>query len=369
MHVDEHMKKSGKPGIAFHIPERGNSQLLMLRSVGVLLCNCLCRNTMNTYRQAFIEANGIRLHIAEQGAGPLVLLCHGFPETSHAWRHQLAALAHAGFRAVAPDLRGYGSSDCPADIGAYTTFDSVGDLVSLVDALGERHAVVVGNDWGAAIAWQAALLRPDRFRAVAALGVPMMGRAPMAPSRLFPQTDQVRFYTHYFAEPGLAEAEFERDVAATLRKIYFCASGDVGARDADTPNPFGLVSRNGGLLESLIDPPVWPAWLEPADFDAFVQAFRVSGFRGGLNYYRNLDRNWALHSAFEGLRVEVPAMYLVGERDTGLAMPGMRDIIGDMPRIVPELSVSRVVPGAGHWLQQEAPDVVNTALIAFLHAL
>jgi pimeloyl-ACP methyl ester carboxylesterase len=324
---------------------------------------------MTTYRQTFIEANGIRLHIAEQGEGPLVLLCHGFPETSHAWRHQLAALARAGFRAIAPDLRGYGSSDCPTDIGAYTTLDVIGDLVSLVDALGERHAVVVGNDWGATIAWQAALLRPDRFRAVAALGVPMMGRAPMVPSRLFPQTDQTRFYTHYFSEPGLAEAEFERDVATALRKIYFCASGDVGVRDANTPNPFGLVQRRAGLLDFLIDPPVLPAWLAPTDFDTFVQAFSISGFRGGLNYYRNLDRNWALQSAFEGLRVEVPAMYLVGERDTGLAMPGMRDIIGDMPRIVPRLSTSRIVPRAGHWLQQEAPDFVNAALIEFLRDL
>jgi len=324
---------------------------------------------MTAYRQTFIEANGIRLHVAEQGDGPLVLLCHGFPETSHAWRHQLAALARAGFHAIAPDLRGYGSSECPTAIGQYTTLDVVGDLVALVDILGERDAVVVGNDWGATIAWQAALLRPDRFRAVAALGVPMMGRAPMTPSRLFPKTDQTRFYTHYFSEPGLAEIELERDVATTLRKIYFSASGDVGARDANTPNPFGLVPRSGGLLDSLIDPPLLPAWLAPTDLDKFVQAFSISGFRGGLNYYRNLDRNWEVQSALEGLLVEVPALYLVGERDTGLAMPGMHEIIGGMPQIVPKLSASRVVPRAGHWLQQEAPDFVNAALVEFLRDL
>lgn len=324
---------------------------------------------MTAYRQTFIEANGIRLHVAEQGDGPLVLLCHGFPETSHAWRYQLAALAHAGFRAMAPDLRGYGLSECPTAAGQYTTWDVVGDLVALVDVLGERDAVVVGNDWGATIAWQAALLRPDRFRAVVAFGVPMMGRSPMAPSRLFPQTDQTRFYTHYFSEPGLAETELERDVATTLRKIYFSASADVGVRDANTPNPFGLVPRSGGLLDSLIDPPSLPAWLAPADLDKFVQAFSISGFRGGLNYYRNLDRNWELQSALEGLLVEVPALYLVGERDTGLAMPGMQEIIGDMPQIVPRLSASRVVPRAGHWLQQEAPDFVNAALIEFLRDL
>lgn len=324
---------------------------------------------MTAYRQTFIEANGIRLHVAEQGDGPLVLLCHGFPETSHAWRHQLAALAHAGFHAVAPDLRGYGSSDCPTATGRYTSLDVVGDLVALLDALGERDAVVVGNDWGATIAWQAALLRPDRFRAVAALGVPMMGRAPMAPSRLFPQNDDARFYTHYFAEPGLAEAEFERDVATTLRKIYFCASGDIGPRDATTPNPFGLLPRRSGLLDTLTDPPVLPAWLASADLDTFVHAFSLSGFRGGLNYYRNLDRNWELQAALEGLLVRVPALYLVGERDTGLAMPGMRDIIDSMPRLVPELTASRIVPHAGHWLQQEAPEAVNAALIGFLREL
>ena len=153
---------------------------------------------MPAARQRFIETNGIRLHVREQGEGPLVILCHGFPETSHAWRHQLDALGQAGFHAVAPDLRGYGDSDCPPDIAHYSALDVIGDLVGLADALGQRQAVLVGNDWGASIAWQAAQLRPDRFRAVAALGVPMMGRAPMAPSLLFPQNEQAWFYTHYF---------------------------------------------------------------------------------------------------------------------------------------------------------------------------
>lgn len=324
---------------------------------------------MSAYRQNFIEANGIRLHVAEQGKGPLVLLCHGFPETSHAWRHQLAALAQAGFHAVAPDLRGYGLSDCPEGIGQYTTLDVVGDLVALVGVLGESEGVIVGNDWGATIAWQAAMLRPDRFRGVVALGVPMMGRAPLAPSRLFPQNDQAWFYTHYFSKRGLAESELKRNVAATLRKIYFSASGDVGVRDASTPNPFGLVPRDKQYLDTLGDFPSLPDWLGSADLEAFVRAFNVSGFLGGLNYYRNLDRNWEMQAAFEGLRIEVPALYLVGERDTGLAMPGMREIIDAMPKIVPNLRKSAVVPTAGHWLPQEAPDVVNAALVEFLREL
>lgn len=325
---------------------------------------------MTALSPRLVEANGVRLNIVEQGQGPLVLLCHGFPETSHAWRHQLPALAAAGYRAVAPDLRGYGGSERPVAVDAYTVLDVVGDLVALVEALGETQAVIVGGDWGATLAWQAARLRPDRFRAVAALGVPMMGRAPMAPGKLFPQTADAWFYTHYFAAPGRAEQELEADVATTLRKIYFAASGDAGPRDAaQTPNPFGMVARAGGLLDALPDPAAAPAWLGASDFALLVRAFEASGFRGGLNYYRNLDRNWELDAAFAGLQVLVPAMYLVGERDTGLAIPGMAQIIEAMPALVPGLRVSEVVPQAGHWLQQEAPAVVNAALLGFLRSL
>lgn len=324
---------------------------------------------MNAFTQSFIETNGIRLSVAAQGTGPLVLLLHGFPETSYAWRHQLAGLSSAGFRAVAPDLRGFGLSDCPIESGRYATLDIIGDLVGIMDALGETNAVVVGNDWGATIAWQAALLRPDRFRAVVALGVPMMDRAPITPSRIFPRTEQAWFYTHYFSQPGQAESELESDVAATLRKLYFWASGDAGPRDQQTPNPFGLMARQTGLLHALPEPASLPTWLEKADFDTFVRAYEVSGFRGGLNYYRNLDRNWELQAAFIGLPVATPALYLVGEYDTGLAIPGMHEIIGGMRKLVPNLRDSRIIRQAGHWLQQEAPDLVNAAMIEFLHSL
>lgn len=324
---------------------------------------------MYALTQSFIETNGVRLNVAAQGAGPLVLLLHGFPETSYAWRHQLAGLSSAGFRAVAPDLRGFRLSDCPIEPGRYTTLDIIGDLVGILDALGETKAVVVGNDWGATIAWQAAQLRPDRFRAVVALGVPMMDRAPVTPSRLFPQTEQAWFYTHYFSQPGQAESELESDVAATLRKLYFWASGDAGPRDQTTPNPFGLVARQAGLLGALPEPASPLTWLEKADFDAFVRAYEVSGFRGGLNYYRNLDRNWELQAAFIGLPVQTPALYLVGEYDTGLAIPGMHEIIGGMRKLVPNLRDSRIIQQAGHWLQQEAPDLVNAAVIEFLRSL
>lgn len=316
-----------------------------------------------------IETGTLRMQIAEAGEGPLVLFCHGFPETSHAWRHQILALAQAGFHAVAPDMRGYGGTDSPDEIGAYTVFDLVADMVALVDALGEEKAVIVGNDWGATVAWQAALMRPDRFRGVVAMSVPMMGQPPLPPTKIFPATPDHLLYVLYFQEPGLAEAEFERDVALTLRKIYSAASGEAGPRlpDDGTPNPFGMVSRASGLLGDL--PESETVWLPRADLDVVVDAFRMTGFRGGLNYYRNLDRNWELQKALAGLKVKVPALFMTGERDTGLAIPGMRQIIEAMPGLVPDLRKTQFVPGAGHWLPQERPEIVSEAIIEFIGSL
>jgi pimeloyl-ACP methyl ester carboxylesterase len=318
-----------------------------------------------------LEVNGLRMQLSEQGQGPTVLLCHGFPETSYAWRHQLPALAAAGFHAVAPDLRGYGGTDSPAGIDQYNLLQLVGDLVALLDALGVDQAVVVGNDWGATVAWHAALLRPDRFRAIVALSVPMMGQPPMAPTKLFPQTEEALLYTLYFQQPGLAEAEFEPQVRQTLRKILFAASGEAGPRQPGdgTPNPFGMVSRQQGLLAPLPDPTTLPSWLTEADLDTYTAAFSASGFAGGLNYYRNLDRNRELLAPFQGLPVAVPALFLIGQRDVGLSIPGMREIIASMPGMVPHLRPVVELPAAGHWLQQERPAEVNTALVAFLQSL
>jgi pimeloyl-ACP methyl ester carboxylesterase len=318
-----------------------------------------------------IDARGSTISFLDAGEGPLVLLCHGFPETAYAWRHQIAALSAAGYRAIAPDLRGYGDSLQPDAVDAYTVLHAVGDLVGLLDALEVPHAAIVGGDWGATVAWQAALMQPDRFRAVAALGVPLMENAPMPPTRLFPSLERTQFYTLYFQDPGVAEQELERDIRTSLRKIYFAASGDAGPRRPgdDTPNPFGMVSRLHGLLNALPDPDMLPAWLTDADLDIYTAAFERSGFRGGLNYYRNLDRNWELQRSLHGLQVTVPALFAVGERDPGLQIPGMEAIIGAMPRLAPDLRDSIVVPGAGHWLQQERPDAVSQALLDFLVAL
>ncbi|WP_201404660.1 alpha/beta fold hydrolase [Kaistia sp. 32K] len=318
-----------------------------------------------------IDANGIRFNVAEQGEGPLILLCHGFPETSYAWRHQMTALAAAGFRVVAPDMRGYGKTDSPADPEAFTLFHLVGDVVGMLDALGEKTAILVGNDWGASVAWQAALMRPDRFRGVVAIGVPMMGQPPVPPTQIFPQTPEALFYTLYFQQPGVAEAEFERDVSVTLRKLLYAASGDAGPRAPGdgTPNPFSMVSRKDGLLVPLPLPAALPDWLREEDLEAFVDAFTRSGFRGGLNYYRNLDRNWALQASLKGKTVDIPALYLVGDRDVGLSMPGMRDIIAAMPTLVPGLQPPVFLENCGHWAPQERPDEVSAAIVEFAKQL
>src|ERR1700757_1053664 len=175
----------------------------------------------------FVETNGIRMHLVEQGEGPLVLLCHGFPESWYSWRHQLSALAAAGFRAVAPDMRGYGNTDRPEPIEQYTLFHLVGDMIGVLDALGYETAVIAGHDWGAPVAWHAALLRPDRFRAVIGLSVPYRPRGPVRPTTIMPQTHDAVFYQLYFQTPGVAEAEFEQDVRGFIRSSLYSISGEM----------------------------------------------------------------------------------------------------------------------------------------------
>ena len=318
-----------------------------------------------------IETNGIRMHVAEQGTGPLVVLCHGFPESWYSWRHQLAALAEAGFHAVAPDMRGYGHTDRPAEIEAYTLLHLVGDMVGLLDALGEPSAVIAGHDWGAPVAWHAALLRPDRFRAVIGLSVPYIPRRPTRPTATMPQTDDAQFYQLYFQTPGVAEAELERDARLTIRRVLHSASGD-RARDASGPSgsrEVGMVPRHGGFLSRMVDPPSLPAWLTEADVDFYAGEFARTGFRGGLNWYRNIDRSWELLAPFAGARVQVPALYVAGDRDLVVAFRGMDQLIPNLGKLVPNLRQTLMLPGCGHWTQQERPQEVNAAILEFLRNL
>jgi|SRR5579872_2539356 len=318
----------------------------------------------------FVDSNGIRMHVAEVGAGPLVVLCHGFPESWYSWRHQLVALAEAGYHAVAPDQRGYGQTDHPEAIDQYTLFHLAGDIVGLVEALGVRSAVVVGHDWGAPVAWHAALFRPDRFRGVAGLSVPYLRRGSLRPTTIMPRTPDAIFYQLYFQEPGVAEGEFERDPRVTIRRLLVGASGDAPRPPADRPRygP-GMVPRQGGLLSVNVDPPSLPRWITEADVDFFAAEFGRSGFRGPLNWYRNIDRNWELLRPWAGAKVTVPALFMAGDRDLVMRFPKMDRIVASLSTMVPDLRKSVMLPGCGHWTQQERAAEVNAALIEFLGTL
>jgi pimeloyl-ACP methyl ester carboxylesterase len=313
-----------------------------------------------------IETNGVRLHVAEQGEGPLVILCHGYPECWYSWRHQLPALAKAGFRAVAPDLRGYGRSDRPEEVEKYTILDDIGDIVGLVDALGAKQAVIAGHDIGAAIGWQAALLRPNLFRAVIALSPPFRSRAfgdAGPPTKLMPRTENAVFYQLFLQTPD-AEAGLGRNLRLTFRYQFYTFSGDRPPSAGVGGLPPGMVPRKAGFM---IDPPSLPAWITESDIDVYVEEYERSGFHGPLAWWRNIDRGWELMAPFAGAAVTTPALYMAGERDF-VAAVFSRDI-AKQSALVPRLRPPIMLPGCGHWTQQERAPEVSTAMIDFLRSL
>ena len=314
-----------------------------------------------------IATNGINMHIAEAGEGPLVVLCHGFPESWYSWRHQIPVLADAGFHVIAPDQRGYGTTDRPEAIEAYSLLHLVGDIVGLVHALGETQAVIIGHDWGSPVAWSAAQWRPDVFRAVASLSVPTRDRGPAPPMQLMDQVFGDRFfYQLYFQTPGVAEHELEHDVGETVRKMLVGASGAI-ERAAIAFDPTGSPPKTAYMLENMADPgDDLPDWLTAADVAFFTDIFEQTGFRGGLNWYRNIDRNWELSAAFQGKKIEQPALFMAGDRDV---VPFNDDAETAMRALVTDLRGAHVLPKVGHWTQQEAPAEVNEALSAFLKSL
>lgn len=306
-----------------------------------------------------VSVNGIELFLREQGDGPLVLLCHGWPELSYSWRHQIGAIADAGFRVVAPDMRGFGGSSAPERIEAYSIFDMVGDMVALVSELGEQRAIIIGHDWGAPVAWHAALFRPDLFHAVAGLSVPPPWRGKGRPLELLRQSGITNFYWQYFQTPGVAEAEFERDVATTMRTIL---SGGF----ADPARSLFVSDGSGFLRRPNPDRPL-PDWISEDEYAVFVDSYSKSGFRGGLNWYRNIDRNWELTAPWQGAQIGQPALFIAGSKDPVIsdAMSGKH--VAAMERVLPNLTAKVIIDGAGHWIQQERPNEVNAALLAFLN--
>jgi len=305
-----------------------------------------------------ISANGIDIFLLEQGEGPLVLLCHGWPELSYSWRHQIPALAAAGFHVVAPDMRGFGRTGAPADIDAYSIFDTVGDMVALVAVSGEKQAVIVGHDWGAPVAWHAAMFRPDVFTAVAGLSVPPPSRGRGRPLDTLRASGISNFYWQYFQTPGTAEAEFERDVGLTMRTL-------LGRGFSDPAASLFVEDGKGFLGQARADAPL-PPWLSEAELAVFSENYAKSGFRGGLNWYRNIDRNWELTAPWQDAQIHQPSLFIAGSKDSVITGLIGAKRVNDLERVLPDLKQKLIIDGAGHWVQQERPDEVNAALIAFL---
>ncbi len=315
-----------------------------------------------------VTANGVSLQVATAGSGPLCVLVHGWPELWLSWRHQFEPLVRAGYRVAALDVRGYGGSDAPADVGSYAMTTIVDDIAGVIEALGERSAILIGHDWGAPIVWNSALLRPDHVEAVVGMSVPHLGRnGPMPPTQLLRALYQDRFfYMLYFQQPGVAEAEFEADVRDALVKIYYANSGDVSK---DVRAAIRRRTPTSGYLDGMVAPDPLPAWLPEAVLARYVEAYERSGFRGGLNRYRNLDDDWHALPQLDTMKVKQPALFIAGEHDSVLRYaPGM-DMLAAMDPFFEDLRGKVIVRGAGHWVQQERPEPVNESLLKFLAEL
>ncbi|MGI5452302.1 alpha/beta fold hydrolase [Streptomyces sp. CA-249302] len=306
-----------------------------------------------------------RTHLVEQGEGPLVLLVHGFPESWYSWRHQLPALAAAGHRAAAVDVRGYGRSSKPGPVSSYRMLDLVADNVAVVEALGERSAVVVGHDWGATIAAMSALLRPDVFRAVGLLSVPYTPPGGPRPSEVFAgMGGEEEFYVSYFQEPGRAEAEIEPDVRGWLAGFYAALSADTMPAPG-APDPH-FVTKGGTLCERFPGDRL-PAWLGAGELDFYAGEFERTGLTGALNRYRNMDRDWEDLAAHHGAPITQPSLFVGGALDASTTW--LADAIEAYPATLPGLTSSHVLDGCGHWIQQERPEEVNGLLVDWLASL
>ncbi|MFE3227912.1 alpha/beta fold hydrolase [Nocardia sp. NPDC059228] len=312
-----------------------------------------------------IDTGEVRMHVADQGEGFPVVFCHGFPHTWFMWHHQLDAVAAAGYRALAPDLRGYGRTEAPADPEAYTNAAVIGDLMALLDDIGAARAVFVGLDFGAQLVWELSLRAPERVAAAMVLNNPFAPRPPRAPSAFWTKAAERHFlHLSYFQTPGIADAELAADPRGFLARVYYSLSGDYHYLDT-WKNPPGL-----GYLDVLPQAPAlpWP-WLSEAEFDTLVQDFERTGFTGGLNWYRNLDRNWELTAAYADAKVEVATFFLYGQNDPDMEGFSGRDPLATLRANVPDLREVVEVPAAGHLVQLERPDAVNTFLTDALKSL
>ncbi|KRQ18418.1 MULTISPECIES: alpha/beta fold hydrolase [Mycobacteroides] len=320
-----------------------------------------------THRQ--LSVNGIDMHVAEQGEGPAVVLCHGFPGLWYTWRHQLAALSAAGYRAIAPDMRGYGRTAAPRDVTAYDRSTTVNDLVGLLDALDLHDAVFSGHDFGAHLVWDMPAWAGDRVRALIQLSVPRTRRLPVTPSVGFNYLASQHFtHLEYFQEPGVAESELDAQPKTFLATLFHALSGANRYLDC-WDHPARVGDKRNGYLDVLPSPPPLPwNWLSEQDLDYYAAEFTRTGFTGGLNWYRAEDLVWSQNEHLHDRPIGVPVTFIAGSADPVLEMLG-RDPMTAMADLVPGLRSVLIVEGAGHFVQMERPDAVNTAMIEFLGSL
>lgn len=312
-----------------------------------------------------VETNGIKLRVAEAGQGPLVVLVHGWPESWYSWRHQIPAIAAAGYHVIAPDMRGYGKSDKPPNVEDYDINHTSADIVGLIDAMGAEKAIVIGHDWGAIVTWNTALLHPDRVSAMIAMSVPNGGRGASSPLAAMKTGFGDNFYyILYHQEPGAAEAEYDADPRGLLSRLYTSKDTPV-----DPPKVTDPKRSAGGWIPRLPTPKQLPSWLTQADLDYFVSEFTEAGFRGGVNYYRNFDRNWEITPQLTGARIKVPVGFIAGVDDIVIRGAKEDALRTQMTRVADDLRAVKLVPNAGHWVQQEKPDDVNAFVLDFLKGL
>ncbi|KAK1292165.1 hypothetical protein QJS10_CPB17g01243 [Acorus calamus] len=300
-----------------------------------------------------VQVNGISMHVAEKGEGPsVVLFLHGFPELWYSWRHQILSLSSRGYRCVAPDLRGYGDSECPPDVTSYTVFHIVGDIIALIDSLGRQQVFVVAHDWGAIIAWILCLFRPDKVKALVNMSVVYRPRYPSErPTDVFQAVYGEGFYICRFQAPGVAESEFARVDTALLIKRFLT-----------NHNPRPLIMPKESLRDLPNTQMTLPTWLSEEDIAYFASKFDKSGFTGGLNYYRALDLSWELMAPWTGVQIKVPVKFIIGDQDSTYNAFSTKDYIhsGAFKENVPFLQDVVVMEGVGHFINQEkAPEVTE----------
>jgi pimeloyl-ACP methyl ester carboxylesterase len=326
-------------------------------TLGVNSTACKDSSRMAPFTNDSVRTNGITMAIRDEGRGPAVVLCHGFPELAYSWRHQVPALAAAGFRAIAPDQRGYGATDRPPEVGSYDIHHLTADLVGVLDARGIERAVFVGHDWGGLIVWHMPLLHPSRTAGVIGVNTPYLPRAFAPPVAMFRQLFGDNYYVCHFQEPGVADAGLARDPRRVFTQLM-----RRGVPIAEAEARLAALGRMPNMVELVHEgTPLGAPLLDDDELGVYADTFARTGFTGGINWYRNIDRNWETTPALDGARIEVPSLMVTAEWDAVLRP----ELAEPMRAFVPDLEI-HMIPSCGHWTPQEKPDELNAVMIDWL---